>query len=146
MGNQGRRVMIWRCWIRRATDRPGHFGFPGDGASMTKRRARQLLWLTAATAGGGAVLVISLAAALPLDLPTNGAAPPALSGTEKTSPADGIPSLPELEKVSSIDLGHELVASAPQSSAALLPQTAAPELHVIGTILEPGHCMAMLIG
>src|SRR5271154_612696 len=113
---------------------------------MTKRRTRRLLWTTTAAAAAGSVLAIGLAMALPLDLPIDDVPPSTPPGLAKSPATDGIPSQAELEKVSAIDLGHDIVATATPGIDAAQSQIAQPDLHVIGTILEPGHCMAMLTG
>jgi hypothetical protein len=116
---------------------------------MTIRRKRELLWTTAAIAAGVAVIVVALAATTALDLPDSGAAAAgstiAPAGVQIGS-ADDIPSIDDLATVWSIDLGHDVVATGPAPTADAASAPPPPDLHVIGTIIEPGHSLAMLIG
>jgi|GEM_PF-5258829 len=115
---------------------------------MTQRTAERLLWKLAALAGAAAVLSIALAVAMPLELPAGDvAAQSASAGPVIHSQADDLPSLEQLAKVWSLNLGHDIAATAPPPTASdAAPLTAPPDLHVIGTIIEPGHSAAMLIG
>jgi hypothetical protein len=115
---------------------------------MTKRMAKRLLWSLSVAASCGAVLTIGLAIGRPLTLPAvQGASEQSM--IPPSSRGDAIPPLSEWAKVWSIDLGHEGIASpsAPAPGAdAPATQIAPPDVHLIGTIIEPGHCMAILVG
>ncbi|MGA2230835.1 MAG: hypothetical protein ABSH22_08040 [Tepidisphaeraceae bacterium] len=116
---------------------------------MTTRKATQLLWRTAVLVVAAGVLTIGLAAALPLDTPSVDTADAAAAPA--TSPSDSLdgslPALADFAKVWSIDLGHNVVEQPPPSAAdAVLAATPPPTIHVIGTIVEPGHSLAMILG
>src|SRR5271163_4862156 len=107
---------------------------------MKTRSARQLLWTAASAAAGGAVLTITLAVAVPLNLPLdNPAAVPSALPSQISAVADDIPSLADLSQIASIDLGHDSVAAASPAGPAAPEEAPLPDIHIIGTILEPGH-------
>jgi hypothetical protein len=115
---------------------------------MTTRTARHLLWTTTTIATGGAVLAVALAVTMPVDLPdrNTSAAGPSTLPSHRNGSSDDIPSFADLAKVWSIDLGHDVVATAPPPDADAAIAQPPSDLHVIGTVVEPGHSLAMLIG
>jgi hypothetical protein len=114
---------------------------------MKQRNARRLLWKLAVAAAGAAVLAIVLAAALPLDLPAEDAAPAAAAPIVANTPQkDAVPTLSQWANVWSIDLGHDVAAPPPPDVQTAPPPIPPPDLHFIGTVIEPGHSAAMLIG
>jgi hypothetical protein len=114
---------------------------------MTTRKGTKLLWRTAIVAGAGAVLTIVLAVALPLDAPVVDAADSPIGPTTLPVANDGgVASLAEFSKVWSVDLGHNSAAPSEAAADAQQAQTPPPVIHVVGTIIEPGHSLAMILG
>jgi hypothetical protein len=115
---------------------------------MNQSNAGRLLWKLAVAAAGAAVLAIVLAAALPLDLPVEDAAPTAAAPIIADTPRkDAVPTLEQWANVWSIDLGHDVTATAPPPDVQTAPApNPPPDLHFIGTVIEPAHSAAMLIG
>jgi hypothetical protein len=107
---------------------------------MTTRRAKLLLWFTAATAVAASALTVGLAVGLPLADSTGAAS---TAAPVPTAPANNVPSLPDLAKIWSMNLGNDQIPVAPSAPA---PIADSPDVHLFGTVVERGQSMAMVAG
>ncbi len=110
------------------------------------RRARIILWLTALAGASGGVAALLLAAIVPLDDPT--AVPIASGRPVTTRPAAATPAgLAAFDGLLDLNLRRPLVDPpdvvpvVTDSSPAAAPR---PTVHVVGAVVEPGHCFAII--
>ena len=113
-------------------------------ATLNIRQLRIALWSLAGALGGAAILAIALAAALPLDAPTD----PSSSGSSRVARANGPAAAQDAgADVWSIDLRRPLVdtpQAAPAEAASTFVPPTMPTLRILGTVVEAGHSVALV--
>ena len=123
---------------------------------MSPRTSRIALWTFTALCGAGAALSVGIAAVAPLDRGGDGAAARGQLATHAgtTQPSAGTTaSMASSDPLWDMSLRRPLVdAPAPPPSAPVAAQPAIdqapppPHLHLVGTIVEPGHSIALFQG
>ena len=110
---------------------------------MNLRAVRILLWCIAGMAGGAAVLVVTAATIIPTDAPAQAvhlsAGASAGPGKSELGPAD-------LAAVMDVELRRPFVdrpAPRPAPQVENSTEVIIPTFHLSGTIVEPGHSLAL---
>ena len=111
---------------------------------MNIRQIRIALWSAAGVFGFGGLLAVALAAGLPLDGvdDSNSSGPTRRAG--RSVPQSAGAAEPDLW---AIELRKPLVdapAPAPSESPSTFTPVAMPALRVVGTVVEPDHCFALI--
>ena len=113
---------------------------------MNFRMQKKVLWCATGVAGAAALAAIALAVALPLDLPPRDAGARLARGSWSNAAVAG---KNNVRDVWAINLRRPLIDGAPSIAAAPDPQPAIagpamPLLHVLGTVIEPNHSVALI--
>ena len=115
---------------------------------MTGRRANQILWAVSLAAGVGGAVALLLSVIMPLSIPDSaGSVANDRPGFSASIANDGVPSLRTMASAWAVDLRRPLVdvpPPAPVEPDDAEPVVAMPALHLYGTVIEPGHSMAMI--